>query len=159
MPDLVRRLARARGDRRLVFSAPTPGKVDRQIAAGGLLPRGGTRGSKGAQNTEYDAGLRKLLERLKAQGLPVDDALVESRDTAVLPEDQRRIESEYPIVIEDVDAVRRRLRAGQARVGRAPGAKGAGNSTKRIRLFVRAPLWSQRDLGRYLETGVASARE
>lgn len=45
MPDLVRRLARARGDRRLVFSAPTPGKVDRQIAAGGLLPPGGTRGS------------------------------------------------------------------------------------------------------------------
>lgn len=118
--------------------------------------RGGTRGSKDERNTEYDTGLRKLLERLNARGLALDDALVDSNVAATLSDDERRIEAAYPLRIDDVDAVRRQLRAGQARVGRAPGAKGAGNSTKRIRLFVHAPGWSQSDLGRYLETGTAS---
>ncbi len=84
---------------------------------------------------------------------------MESRDTSALPEEQRRIEAAYPLVIEDVDAVRRQLSAGQARVARAPGAKGAGNRTKRIRLLVRAPLWSPSDLGRYLESGEVAEHE
>lgn len=108
--------------------------------------RGGTRGSKDERNTEYDAGLRTILERLKARGLRIADALVESRDTESLPPEQRRIQLDddvgggYPVTIGDAEAVRRALSAGQARVGRKPGARGAGNRTKRIRLFVEGAV-------------------
>jgi intein/homing endonuclease len=115
--------------------------------------RGGTRGSKDARNADYDDGLQKILDRLKALGLSIEDALVDSRITAHLSPKDRRIPGDYPLVLEDASAVRRRLRAGQQRVGRAAGARGAGNSTKRIRLIVYAPTLSAESLSRTLETG------
>lgn len=46
MPDMIKRLARVRGDRRPVLSLGVPGKVGRQLAGGGLLPTGpGPRGT------------------------------------------------------------------------------------------------------------------
>jgi uncharacterized protein YbjT (DUF2867 family) len=45
MPDMVKRLARARGDRRLIVPMGMPGKVGKSMAGGGLLPTGpGPRG-------------------------------------------------------------------------------------------------------------------
>lgn len=99
--------------------------------------RGGTAGSGGERNTEYVEGLRTLLERLGKHGVSLEDAFVESRDTLTLSPDERRIALTYPLSLEDADAARRALSSGQAKIGRAPGAKGSGNSTRRIRLLVR----------------------
>jgi uncharacterized protein YbjT (DUF2867 family) len=47
MADMIRRVVRARGDRRLVVSARLPGAVGRAMAAGGGLPdRPGLRGTQ-----------------------------------------------------------------------------------------------------------------
>jgi uncharacterized protein YbjT (DUF2867 family) len=47
LPDLVRRVARARGPRRLIIPVRLPGAVGRAMAAGGLLPAGdGPRGTQ-----------------------------------------------------------------------------------------------------------------
>jgi len=46
MPDMIRRLARVRRDRRPVLSVGVPGKVGRQLTGGGLVPTGpGPRGT------------------------------------------------------------------------------------------------------------------
>jgi len=47
LPDLVRRVARARGPRRLITPVRLPGAAGRAMAAGGLLPAGdGPRGTQ-----------------------------------------------------------------------------------------------------------------
>lgn len=46
MPDLARRLLRARGSRRLVAPLRLPGRVGRDLATGGLLPTDGLRGTQ-----------------------------------------------------------------------------------------------------------------
>jgi uncharacterized protein YbjT (DUF2867 family) len=47
MPDLVRQLARARGQRRPVIAVPVPGKAGKALAAGDLLPTSpGPRGTQ-----------------------------------------------------------------------------------------------------------------
>ena len=53
MPDLVRRLLRARGSRRVVLPVPVPGAAGRAMAGGGLLPTGP--GPRGRQT--FDAWL------------------------------------------------------------------------------------------------------
>jgi hypothetical protein len=101
--------------------------------------RGGTRGTAAARNTEYGLGLRLLLERLGRAAIRIADVHVESRETERLPIEGRRVELEgmaYPLAVDDAEAVRRALASGQAKVGRAPGAKGAGNRTRRLRIFL-----------------------
>ena len=118
--------------------------------------RGGTAGSKGERNSEYATGLELILERLQANGLQIADAFVESKETLVLPIEERRLQVEgrpYPIKVDDVDAVRRGLSAAQARVGRKPGARGAGNSTKRIRLTILGSSLSASALATLIERG------
>jgi hypothetical protein len=121
--------------------------------------RGGTRGSDAERNADYAPGLELLLGRLRDAGLRIEDLLVESRDTASLPLDERRLRGKpYPIVIEDVTTVRKWMTAAQAKVGRAPGAKGAGNSTRRLRLIV-GPMRDDLDaeaLGARLQGGPSS---
>jgi hypothetical protein len=118
--------------------------------------RGGTRGSVGERNTEYSAGLRLILERLGALGIGINDALVESRDSGTLPPEQRRIAlgpGAYPLRISDPEVARKALSAGQARVGRKPGARGRGNGTKRIRLFLEGSTLSVERLEGILANG------
>lgn len=100
--------------------------------------RGGTRGTPGARNVDYTRGLELLLSRLRACGACIDDAMVDSRTTQGLSPDASRIHLgvDYPVEIGDPAAITRRLSAAQAEVGRAPDAKGAGNRTRRIRLFL-----------------------
>jgi hypothetical protein len=50
VPDLVRRLVRARGGRRLVLGVRVPGAAGRAVARGGLLPSGP--GPRGRQTFE-----------------------------------------------------------------------------------------------------------
>lgn len=117
-----------------------------------LESRGGTQGTGTARNTHYDRGLQLLLERLAAAGLPLADAVVESRDTARLSHEERRLElpQPYPVRIDDVATLKRAIGAAQARVGRQPGAKGSGNRTRRLRLFVATPMGAEA-LARTLE--------
>jgi hypothetical protein len=62
----------------------------------------------------------------------------------------------YPVAIVDPAAIRKWLSAEQAKVGRAPGAKGAGNRTKRLRLFLEPrDALDERTLGEQLERGRA----
>jgi len=93
-----------------------------------------------------------LPERLRAAGLPLADAVVESRDTARLSHEERRLvlPQPYPVRIDDVAALKRAIGAAQARVGRQPGAKGSGNRTRRLRLFVATPMGAEA-LARTLE--------
>jgi hypothetical protein len=119
-----------------------------------LESRGGARGSKGERNTEYTQGLLLLLERLRERGLRIADAAVESRDTMAVPVEERRLHLEshpYPFVIDNAEEVRRALSAAQANIGRAPGARGAGNSTKRIRVLLEANGLGADELARLIE--------
>jgi histidine ammonia-lyase len=87
-------------------------------------------------------------------GLSLTDAAVESRATAALSLDDRRLQLEdqpYPVRITDVAALKRRLSAAAARVGRAEGAKGAGNSTKRLRLWLTGAEVTAEELAARLE--------
>lgn len=60
MPDMVRRLARARGVRRPVVAVRLPGQAGRAMAGGGLLPRGdGPRGTQTFAQWLDTAGARK----------------------------------------------------------------------------------------------------
>lgn len=61
MPDLVRRVLRARGSRRLVLPVRLPGETGRAMADGGLLPQGGTRG-----HLRFDEWLRQQID----EGVP-----------------------------------------------------------------------------------------
>jgi hypothetical protein len=104
--------------------------------------RGGTRGSSGERNTEYKAGLTLILGRIGAAGLKIADVLVDSRDTSHLPAAQRRVLVDgetYPITVADAALLCRKISAAQGRVGRAPAARGPGNATKRLRIFLGAP--------------------
>ncbi|MDQ3369163.1 MAG: DEAD/DEAH box helicase family protein [Myxococcota bacterium] len=121
--------------------------------------RGGTRGSATERNVDYARGLELLLVRLKDAGLRIADVLVESRDTDSIPAAERRVmlkDAPYPVAIVDAEALRKKISAGQASVGRAKGAKGGGNQNKRLRIFVEgAGHESVTDLGRLLEIGTA----
>jgi hypothetical protein len=65
--------------------------------------------------------------------------MVESAATQTLPIEERRLVLEgedYPLRITDAVSLRRKLGAAQSRIGRPKGAKGSGNSTRRVRLFL-----------------------
>jgi hypothetical protein len=100
--------------------------------------RGGTKGTGDERNTAYNEGLELILARLKERGIRIADALVESTMTSRLPISERRLDLgvAYPIAINDPAALRREMGKAQAAVGRAPGAKGVGNATKRLRVLV-----------------------
>lgn len=111
-------------------------EVDGRVSVA-LEARGGTTGSDDARNTDYRAGLVLLLERLGRMGLRLADAEVDSARTRELPPEDRRIPMDgYPLALDDADSVARALMRGQAVIGREPGARGGGNTNRRIRLVV-----------------------
>ena len=95
--------------------------------------RGGTRGTPKARNVDYGRGLVLILARLQASGARITNAVLDTK-AVIRP---LKIEGlSYPITIDDPDDLQQRLGTAQRNTGRAPNAKGSGNSTKRIRLFV-----------------------
>lgn len=124
--------------------------------------RGGTSGSQAERNRDYNEGFEVVLSRLKEVGARLTDVQVESRATEALPPQERRLELEgraYPIAIDDPPELRRRLGAAQARVGRAPGARGGGNQTRRLRVFVElAEMMSVEDLAARLRATTTQTR-
>jgi hypothetical protein len=101
--------------------------------------RGGARGQPGARNIDYSEGLEVLLGRLQDRGARILDAVVDTLATRQLPHEVRRLAIDgrpYPVAIDDPSELQRRIRAAQTGIGREEGARGAGNSTKRIRLYL-----------------------
>ena len=101
--------------------------------------RGGKLGTKGQRNTEYAEGLRLVLERLGGAGLGLADVVVDTRDTAERPLADRRVVLDgrpYPVHVADPEELRNAISAAQAMVGRTPDARGAGNRTRRLRIWV-----------------------
>jgi hypothetical protein len=108
-----------------------------------FFSRGGTKGSAEQRNSQYNQGLELLLERMARLRLQLNEVLIDTQKVNdLLSADQRRLALEgrpYPIALADelsIPELRKLIGKAQAQVGRAPGAKGSGNSTKQIRLVV-----------------------
>ncbi len=124
-----------------------------------LLESSGGRTSPGRppRNNEYRPALELLLARLAEHGATLEDALVDSRHTRGMPEQERRL-IDRPIVLSvqsDFEALRRRLSTAQASIGQAPGATKGGNASKRIRLRLSVPGYGTGEAAR-LATHLAS---
>jgi hypothetical protein len=121
--------------------------------------RWGRRGRSDAGNSDYGPGLRILVGRLAELGAVLVDATVESARVQALPHDERVIDLGVPFPVDlgtmDPEDVRLRIGHAQASVGRAPGARGGGNFTRRIALQVRLPsdVRSEAELVAWLGSG------
>ncbi len=103
--------------------------------------RGGAHGSDEEQNTEYNRGLEVLLGQLKDEGVVIREILVDSKTLGEATDDEKRVMLAgytYPFVIDDPARLRAAIAEGQRHVGRREGAKGAGNSTRRLRISLGA---------------------
>ena len=101
--------------------------------------------SRGAgRNNDYSAALALILERLGALGAVLDSIHLQRARNEARPESERRVQPEgipFPIdlsTVDDFKDLRRRISSAQAALGRKPGASGAGNGTKRIRMRLSA---------------------
>jgi hypothetical protein len=96
------------------------------------------------RNKEYNKGVEVILGRLAECGAFVQDAYIDTRKTRQLGLnlEQRRTQPTgytFPIALatlKDIKSFRRNLGKAQASVARTPGAKGAGNPTKRLVLEI-----------------------
>jgi hypothetical protein len=108
-----------------------------------LESRSGMSGARPPRNPDYNRALTVLLTRLAALNAVLTDALVDSRYTQQMgvPEaDRKLIEAPIELArVADMDALRRRMGAQQARIAQAPEATKGGNTTKRIRLRLDVP--------------------
>lgn len=100
--------------------------------AGRLYSRSGRSGSASARNVDYSPGLRALLEQLRAAGIGVKEAFVDSGAVQAMPLDDRRILSSEDAGA-DPDEQYRLLSQRMRRVGRT-GSQPGGNNNKLIRL-------------------------
>ena len=105
-----------------------------------LHSRGGTAGTAQARNTDYQAGLRLLLERFRRSGIEITDVWVDSSRVENLPIGQRRVLSGDDAG-ESTDELYRRVSRRMASVGRDPGLPSSrGNRARRLRFaFAGAP--------------------
>lgn len=122
--------------------------------------RGGSRGAKNERNSDYAAGLAEILRRLAEAKIQITNSVVDSstskRQGLSMQERQLHIPGGYPITVSEyshTDELRKLLCSAQRPVGRAPEATGAGNNTKRIRLYLSA----ERDLLPYFEDFLAGS--
>lgn len=111
--------------------------------------RGGPTRQRPPRNPDYNKVLRLLLERVSRIDAVIRVAAVDSARTRKLPAGDRTLRSDllkYPITVgegTDLGLLRRELTKPQAAIGRAPGAKGPGNMSKRIRISFD---WNRRRL-------------
>lgn len=101
-----------------------------------VMSRGGER------NNEYNEGLLTLLERLARRKLSIDRIAVDSQELRSTALDARTLSIDglpYPIDLAgtpNLGELRGKIGRATAKVGRAPGATGSGNATKKIRIWV-----------------------
>ena len=104
-----------------------------------LLSRGGTKGTSSERNPDYLEGLALLLERLGELSAAIIRIRVDSDRLHALAPADRTLALTFPIPLSpEVDSagLAARISSAQKAVGRAPGASGSGNGTKRIRIDV-----------------------
>jgi hypothetical protein len=114
--------------------------------------RGGAK-EQNPRNSQYEAGLRVLIERLTASKTPIDSVMVDSSAARALPVADRTIltKSEADLPAEKIcQLLATRMKA----VGQVPGTTG-GNSTKKIRIQLGG-IYSGKEL--MARIGVQSAR-
>ncbi len=99
-----------------------------------LHSRGGTKGQRGAVNSDYSKALLALLNKLFHAGIPIVGAWVDSATVQSLPVSARSIlnDSEGGLSPERIYSLLT-IRMKNIRGSESPAAKG-GNSTKRIRI-------------------------
>ncbi len=97
-----------------------------------LHSRGGTIGSRTAQNTEYGPAIRLLLKRIDQSFLELDGVWVDSNRVRNLPRNERQIwfpKDSGLSLTELFTTLNKRMAA----VGRDPESRSRGNPTKRLR--------------------------
>lgn len=100
-------------------------------------------GGEVPRNTEYGRGLDVLLERLRTHGIKIMRIAVETLATRTVPLEERVIhlqDNPYPIDLalnHNVRGFRERLGQAVAETARKKGAKGGGNATKRLRIWLQ----------------------
>ena len=99
-----------------------------------LQSRGGAKSAPDARNTQYAAGLRLLLKRLRAADVGFNGAWVDSQRVQPLPLSQRCLLLEHELGL-PVDSQLALITSRMKSVGQQEGAAG-GNPTKRLRLGV-----------------------
>lgn len=110
--------------------------VDDRAATIVLMSRGGGR------NDEYTLGMRLVLQRLAEAGLEIQRIEVASSEMEGRLPEERVVEiagTEYPVrlaEVADLEALRKAIGKGIASLGRKPDAKGSGNATKKVRIWV-----------------------
>lgn len=123
----------------VIGHAGEPINAHYEIEHGALIfhSRGGSKGTRNAQNSEYGLGLRILLNRIQNSDLQIDTVRVDSSRVQHLSLLERQILSAKECN-DTPDELFTKLASRMARVGRAADAKGSsGNSTKRIRILFR----------------------
>jgi hypothetical protein len=111
-----------------------------EVVGGATTLRYDSRGTT-AGTRAYRAGLVLLFKRLAQVGVQLRDACVETRTTKHLSRVQRRLRitgRSWPLdlAVEDPEQLRAAFGTAAARVGRPANAKGGGNGTKRLRLYL-----------------------
>lgn len=118
--------------------------------------RGTTAGTRA-----YRRGMVLLLTRLSDAGVTIQDACIETRTTQHLSRAQRRLPIKAPFSFpmrvevddeEGADALRAAIHTAAARAGRAKDAKGGGNGTKRLRIYLKTRV-SAAELRRRISAG------
>lgn len=105
-----------------------------------MKARSGPTAQRPPRNPDYDKALQLVLERVSRINAVIRVAAVDSARTRLLPTADRTIRSDrlqYPITVRrgtDFESLRRDLTKPQGAIGRAPGAKGTGNRSKKIRI-------------------------
>ena len=110
-------------------------KLDIEENAIVLHSRSGSRADANPRNPEYAAALELVLKRIQAAGLSVQSAWVDSRNVQHLEMSERTILTDKEFAAGHNTALAL-MKARIPEVGRAPGATGAGNATKRIKLLI-----------------------
>ncbi|MFP3714713.1 hypothetical protein [Puerhibacterium sp. TATVAM-FAB25] len=122
-----------------------------------LESRGGADARGVLRNPDYLDTLDVLLKRLASLKTTLTDAVVDSLSTKALPREERRILPELVRLdlVANLQELRGALTRRAARLGRAPGARGAGNPTKRIRLTVDVPGFTGSEADQRLAEAIA----
>lgn len=112
--------------------------------------RGGSIGAPNERHSQYNLGVGLLLARLAENNCILADAVLDTRATERLGlsrEERHLAAAEYSVELHfvEVSSLRKALCAAQRPIGRAPGAKGSGNNTKRMRLLCR---WTAQECSR-----------
>ena len=118
-----------------------------------LKSRGGSTGGQPPRNPDYARALELLLHRLGQNSAVLTGIEVYSRETLVLPVEERRITAPdfpLPLALASLsDAERERFRnqvgSASAALGRAPEKTSGGNPTKQLRLALDWPAAVGRD--------------